>query len=57
MIKNQTIIQKIQDKTKNDLAMQDFLLNIVNHENESSQFTKEYNKLIDKAVAKRRGVN
>lgn len=57
MIKNQTIIQKIQDKTKNDLAMQDFLLNIVNHQNESSQFTKEYNKLIDKAVAKRRGVN
>lgn len=56
MIKNQTIIQKIQEKTQNDSAMQEFLLDIINHENESSQYTKEYNKLIDKAVDKKRGV-
>lgn len=56
MIKNQTIIQKIQEKTQNDSAMQEFLLDIINHENESSQYTKEYNKLIDKAIDKKRGV-
>lgn len=52
MIKNQTIIKKIKDKTKNNLAMQSFLLDIVNHENESSQYRKEYTKLIDKALKK-----
>ena len=56
MIKNQTIIQKIQEKTKTDMAMQEFLLDIINHENEKSQYTKEYNKLIKKALSKKRSV-
>ena len=50
MIKNSTIIEKIKDKTKNDASMQTFLLDILNHENENSQYTKEYEKLIDKAL-------
>lgn len=50
MIKNSIIIEKIKDKTKNDKSMQNFLLDILNHENENSQYTKEYEKLIDKAL-------
>lgn len=50
MIKNSIIIEKIKDKTKNDESMQNFLLDILNHENENSQYTKEYEKLIDKAL-------
>lgn len=56
MIKNTAIIEKIKDKTKNDAGMQEFLLDIVNHENENSQYTKEYEKLIKKAI-KERGSN
>ena len=56
MIKNTAIIEKIKDKTKNNAAMQEFLLDIVNHENENSQYTKEYAKLIKKAI-KERGSN
>lgn len=52
MIKNSIIIEKIIDKTKNNQAMQEFLLNIINHENESSQYTKEYTKLIEDAIEK-----
>lgn len=52
MIKNMAIIEKIKDKTKNDVEMQTFLLDIINHENENSQYTKEYEKLIDKALKK-----
>lgn len=50
MIKNTTIIEKIKEKTKNDAEMQKFLLDIVNRENENSQYTKEYERLIRKAV-------
>ena len=53
MIKNSIIIEKIKDKTKNDESMQNFLLDILNHENENSQYTKEYEKLIDKALKER----
>lgn len=41
MIKNTAIIDKIKEKTKNDENMREFLLDIINHENESSQYTKE----------------
>lgn len=50
MIKNTIIIEKIKEKTKYDLAMQEFLLDIVNHENENTQYSKEYDKLIKKAI-------
>lgn len=53
MIKNQTIKDKLDEKTKNDKAMHDFLLDIVNHENESSQYSKKYSELIDKAIKER----
>lgn len=56
MIKNTAIIEKIKEKTKNDEGMRNFLLDIINHENESSQYTKEYEKLIKKAI-KERGSN
>lgn len=56
MIKNTAIIEKIKDKTKNDVGMQKFLLDIVNRENENSQYTKEYEKLIKRAI-KERGSN
>lgn len=52
MIKNTTIIEKIKEKTKNDEGMQSFLLNIVNYENENTQYTKEYERLIDIALKK-----
>ena len=54
MIKNTTIIDKIKEKTKNDAGMKDFLLDIVDHENENSQYTKEYEKLIEQAVKERK---
>lgn len=50
MIKNQTIKEKIKTKTKNDNVMQEFLLDIIEHENESSQYSKKYKSLIDKAL-------
>lgn len=50
MIKNTAIIEKIKDKTKNDESLREFLLDIVNHENENSQYTKEYERLIKKAI-------
>lgn len=50
MIKNSVIIKKIKNKTKHDKSMQNFLLDILNHENENSQYTKEYEKLIHKAL-------
>ena len=53
MIKNQTIKEKLDEKTKNDKAMRDFLFDIVNHENESSQYTKKYKELIDLALNER----
>ena len=52
MIKNTTIIEKIKDKTQHDMGMQAFLLDIVNHENENTQYTKEYEKLIEEAIRK-----
>lgn len=53
MIKNQTIKNKLDEKTKNDRAMHDFLFDIVNHENERSQYSKKYSQLIDKAIKAR----
>ena len=49
MIKNQTIIEKIKEQTSDDKVMQEFLLNIINHENENSQYTRKYKALIEKA--------
>ena len=54
MIKNQTIIDKIEAKTTDDKIMHDFLFDIINHENENSQYSKEYTKLIEKAIEERR---
>lgn len=50
MIKNQTIIEKIKEQTSDDKVMQEFLLDIINHENENSQYTRKYKALIEKAV-------
>lgn len=50
MIKNQTIIDKIKEQTSDDKVMQEFLLDIINHENENSQYTRKYKALIEKAV-------
>ena len=50
---NKTIKEKLDEKTKNDKAMRDFLFDIVNHENESSQYTKKYKELIDLALNER----
>ena len=41
-------------KTTDDKVMHDFLFDIINHENENSQYSKEYTKLIDKAIEERR---
>lgn len=50
MIKNKTIINKIKEKTGADEVMQKFLLDVTNHETESSQYNKKYKELIDRAV-------
>jgi hypothetical protein len=50
MIKNQTIIEKLKERTADDKIMQEFLLDIINHENENSQYTRKYKSLIEKAV-------
>ncbi|WP_174919139.1 hypothetical protein [Peptacetobacter hominis] len=53
MIKNKSIINKIKEKTKDDADMSMFLINILNHENDNSQYKKEYEKLIDKYIKNR----
>ncbi|QRN84662.1 hypothetical protein JR334_06610 [Clostridia bacterium] len=53
MIKNLTIKALLEEKTKNDKAMRDFLFDIVNHENESCQYSKKYKELIDLALNER----
>ena len=50
MIKNQTIKDKIDEQTKDDPVMREFLLEIINQESESSQYTRKYKNLIDNAV-------
>ena len=50
MITNSTIVEKIIEKTKNEPILQKFILDIVNHENETSQYNAEYTKLIEKAI-------
>lgn len=54
MIKNQTIKDKIDEKTKDDAVMNEFIYAIINQEMESSQYTKKYTELINKAVEDRR---
>lgn len=55
MISNPIIGEKIEEKTKNDEIMRRFLFDIINHENENMQFSKQYKKLIEKAVKEKEG--
>lgn len=50
MIKNNTIVEKVKEETKDDLVMQQFIMEILNHETESSQFKNKYSSLIKDAV-------
>lgn len=50
MISNSAITDKIEEKAGSDEVMKNFLKAIISHENESGQFSKQYKKLIEKAV-------
>lgn len=50
MIFNPAIKDKIEEKAGSDKIMRNFLYAIISHENESGQFSKQYKKLIEKAV-------
>ena len=52
MIKNDTIRQKIEEKTENDPAMRDFLTEIIENEYMSSNYSKKYNTALEKAIKK-----
>lgn len=50
MIKNQTIIDKVNEKTEDDLIMRKFIKEILNFEEENSQFKNGYEKIIAKTL-------
>ncbi|ORT99293.1 hypothetical protein D081_2022 [Anaerovibrio sp. JC8] len=50
MISNPAINDKIEEKAGSNIILKDFLYAIISHENESVQFSKQYKKLIEKAV-------
>lgn len=47
---NQTIIKKLKEKCGNDKVMYDFLLALLEKEDEGGQHTKTYKQEIEKAV-------
>ncbi len=54
-IKNKTIEEKLKEKTKDDPAMQEFLLGIVGNEYKTTQYNKYYKEAIEKAIASKGG--
>lgn len=54
MIKNETIRNKIDEKTEGDSAMREFLTQIIENEYVSSQYSKKYKAAIEEAVKKRK---
>lgn len=50
MISNTAIEKKIKEKAGSNKVMKDFLYAIISHENERGQYSKQYKKLIEKAV-------
>lgn len=51
MALNKTILKKVVEKTKKDKKQQDFILNILDEENQGlGQFKKKYKAEIEKAV-------
>lgn len=52
MIKNQKILNKILEKTKDDLVLKDFLLDICNNDDLYKQYKIKYNELIKKSLKK-----
>ena len=50
MISNKGIIEKINSKTEGNDIMNKFLMDILEHENENSHYSKKYKQLIEKAV-------
>ncbi len=55
MLSNKHILNKIDEYTQDNLLMRKFLKNIVNHENENSQYQRVYKKLIEQAVKEQKG--
>ena len=53
MIANEKIKEKVLEHTKDDEIMQKFLVDIINHETESTQFRNYYKNLISEAADKR----
>lgn len=51
MALNKTILQKINEKTKDDEQQRNFIVEILNKENEGlGQYTKTYENLIKEAI-------
>lgn len=50
MIQNKLILDKLEEKTKNDPDMKKFIEVLMDKETEGGQFTKSYKQLIEKAT-------
>ena len=49
-IKNKTIEEKLREATKEDMIMQEFLVDVVGNEYKTTQFKQFYKNAIEKAI-------
>jgi proline dehydrogenase len=50
MIQNKLILEKLEEKTKNDPGMKKFIEVLIDKETKGGHFTKSYKQLIEKAT-------
>lgn len=55
-IKNPTFAKQIEEKTKDDPIMNEFLHTIIENSYETTQYKKKYSDAIDKAITQMREV-
>lgn len=51
-IKNPVFAKQLEEKTKDDSIMNEFLHTIIENSYETTQFKKKYDEAIDKAITK-----
>lgn len=54
-IKNPTFAKQLEEKTKDDPIMNEFLHTIIENSYETTQYKKKYSDAIDKAIAQMKG--
>ena len=52
VIKNPTFAKQLEQKTKDDPIMREFLYTIIENSYETSQYKKKYSEAIDNAIEK-----